>query len=168
MSSLPEISAELATYFSLATQSLGAALVGSAAQRIADGSIEAGQGCFRRLFRRGGGEDGPLVELPEGRSEERADQLLGALSTEDRQRLAEALTAWIDEQRDRTPDAARPDGARLDETRLDEARLAELIVAGAHTHTYNVTAQGANSAAIGSVGAGATFNFGSGRDGGGA
>ncbi|WP_406160216.1 DUF1552 domain-containing protein [Streptomyces sp. NBC_01005] len=153
MSSLPEISAELATYFSLATQSLGAALVGSAAQRIADGSIEAGQGCFRRLFRRGGGEDGTLVELPEGRSEERADQLLGALSTEDRQRLAEALMAWIDEQRDRTPDAAR---------------LAELIAAKAHTHTYNVTAQGANSAAIGSVGAGATFNFGSGRDGGGA
>ncbi|MDV9197268.1 hypothetical protein [Streptomyces sp. Wh19] len=158
MSSLPEISAELATYFSLATQSLGAALVGSAAQRIADGSIEAGQGCFRRLFRRGGGEDGTLVELPEGRSEERADQLLGALSTEDRQRLAEALMAWIDEQRDRSPDAAR----------LDEARLAELIAAKAHTHTYNVTAQGANSAAIGSVGAGATFNFGSGRDGDGA
>ncbi|MCX4847342.1 hypothetical protein [Streptomyces sp. NBC_00893] len=164
MSSLPEISAELATYFSLATESLGAALVGSAAQRIADGSIEAGQGCFRRLFRRGG-EDDTRVELPEDRSEERADQLLGALSAEDRQRLAEALLAWIDEQRDGTPDEARPDGVRP-----DEARLAELIAAKAQTHTYNVTAQGPNSAAIGSVGAGATFHFGSGsgRDGGGA
>lgn len=159
MISLPEISAELATYFSLAAGTLGTALVGSAAQRVADGSIEAGQGYFRRLFRRDGGEDSP-VELPEGRSEERADELLGTLSAEDRLRLAEALTAWVGEHRDRRPEEAHP----------GEARLAELIAAKAHTTTYNVTAHGPNSAAIGSVGHGATFHFGggSGRDGAGA
>lgn len=79
MTSLPDISAELATYFSLATEAVGAAMVASAAQRITDGSIDAGQGYFRRIFRRGSGEDTPIA-LPEGRSEQRADQLLGALS----------------------------------------------------------------------------------------
>ncbi|MEV5986158.1 hypothetical protein AB0L85_14185 [Streptomyces sp. NPDC052051] len=118
-----------------------------AAQRIADGSTEWGQGCFRRLFRRGGGEDTALA-LPEGRSEQRADHLLGALSPEDRQRLAEALTVWLGEQRDRRP---------------DEARLAELMAAApAPARTYHVTAHGPNSAAIGSVGDGATFHLGGG------
>ncbi|MEV0280007.1 hypothetical protein AB0I22_26945 [Streptomyces sp. NPDC050610] len=149
MSSFPEISAELATYFSLATETLGAAMVASAAQRIADGSIDAGQGYFRRLFRRGSGEDAPIA-LPEGRSEERADHLLGVLSPEDRHRLAAALEAWLGEQRDSTP---------------DEARLAELMSAApAPARAYHVTAHGPNSAAIGSVGDGATFRFGGGGD----
>ncbi|MCX4658093.1 hypothetical protein [Streptomyces uncialis] len=147
MTSLPEISAELATYFSLAAGTLGAAMVASAAQRITDGSIEAGQGCFRRLFRGGSGEEA-VVALPAGHSEQRADQLLGSLSPEDRERLAEALTAWVGEQRDH---------------RLEEARLAELLVdAKAPTRTYHVTAHGPNSAAVGSVGDGATFHFGGG------
>ncbi|MGV9885143.1 hypothetical protein [Streptomyces sp. NPDC003006] len=147
MTSLPEISAELATYFSLAAETLGAAMVASAAQRVTDGSIDAGQGYFRGLFRRGSGEDTPIT-LPEGRSEQRADQLLGALSPEDRQRLATALTAWLGEQRDRRP---------------DEARLAELMAAApAPTRSYHVTAHGPDSAAIGSVGDGATFHFGGG------
>ncbi|MBT2900164.1 hypothetical protein [Streptomyces sp. McG3] len=147
MTSLPEISAELATYFSLTAEVLGAAMVASAAQRLTDGSIDAGQGYFRRLFRRGGGEDTP-IGLPEGRSERRADELLGALSPEDRERLAAALTAWVGEQRDRRP---------------DEARLAELVAsAPAPNRTYNVTAQGPNSAAFGSVGDGAAFHFGGG------
>ncbi|MYY09530.1 hypothetical protein GT204_11540 [Streptomyces sp. SID4919] len=151
MTSLPEISAELATYFSLAAGTLGAARVASAAQRITDGSIEAGQGYFRRLFR--GGEEA-VVALPAGHSEQRADQLLGSLSPEDRARLAEALTAWVGEQRDH---------------RLEEARLAELLVgAKAPTRTYHVTAHGPNSAAVGSVGDGATFHFGGGRHGDGA
>ncbi|MGC9497805.1 hypothetical protein [Streptomyces sp. WG7] len=146
MTSLPEISAELATYFALAAETLGVAMVASAAQRVTDGSIDAGQGYFRRLFRRGG-EDTPLA-LPEGGSEQRADRLLGELSPEDRQRLAAALTAWLGEQRDRRP---------------DQARLADLLAAApAPTRTYHVTAHGPNSAAIGSVGDGATFNFGGG------
>ncbi|GLF95097.1 hypothetical protein [Streptomyces yaizuensis] len=147
MASLPAISAELAAYFSLAAQTLGAAMVASAAQRITDGSIEAGQGHFRRLFRRGGGEDTPLA-LPEGRSEQRADELLDGLSAEDRQRLAEALLAWLGEQGDHEP---------------DEARLAELVAAApSPTCTYHVTAHGPHSAAVGSVGDGATFHFGGG------
>ncbi|MEU7045644.1 hypothetical protein AB0A77_31935 [Streptomyces varsoviensis] len=147
MTSFPEISAELATYFSLAAETLGAAVVASAAQRIADGSIEVGQGCFRRLFRRRG-EDTPIA-LPEGRSEPRADHLLGALSAEDRHRLAAALMAWLGEQGDRGWDAAR---------------LADLMTAApAPTRTYHVAAHGPNSAAIGSVGDGATFRFGVGR-----
>ncbi|MEV0266275.1 hypothetical protein AB0I49_33710 [Streptomyces sp. NPDC050617] len=177
MSSFPEISAELAAYFSLAAETLGAAMVGSAAQRIADGSIDAGQGCFRRLFRRGSGGDTPIA-LPGGRSEHRADQLLGVLSPEDRDRLAAALTTWIGEQRDRGPDragldgagldgagldGAGLDGAGLDGARLDEARLVELMAAApAPARTYHVTAHGPNSAAIGSVGDGATFRFGGG------
>ncbi|MFE3678362.1 hypothetical protein [Streptomyces griseus] len=147
MTGLPEISAELATYFSLTAEVLGAAMVASAAQRLTDGSIDAGQGYFRRIFRRDSGEDTPIA-LPEGRSEQRADQLLGALSIEDRQRLAAALTAWLGEQRDRRP---------------DEARLAELMAAAPTSNrTYHVTATGPNSAAIGSVGNGATFHFGGG------
>ncbi|MER7968577.1 hypothetical protein ABTX35_06125 [Streptomyces sp. NPDC096080] len=155
MISLPEISAELATYFSMAAGTLGTALMEGAAQRVADGSIEAGQGYFRRLFRLDEADDSQ-VELPQGGSEERADALLGALSSEDRLRLAEALAAWVGEVRDRQP--GKP--------HLGEARLAELIGEKVHTATYNVTANGPNSAAIGSVGPSATFHFGgSGRDG---
>ncbi|MFE6777248.1 hypothetical protein [Streptomyces sp. NPDC057702] len=146
MTSLPEISAELATYFSLSVEVLGAAVVASAAQRMSDGSIDAGQGYFRRLFR--SSREDVLMPFPEGRSEQRADQLLGALSSKDRQRLASALTAWLGEQRNGCP---------------DEARLAELMAAGpAPTRVHHVTAYGSNSAAIGSVGDGATFHFGGG------
>jgi hypothetical protein len=146
MTSLPEISTELATYFSLAAETLGAAMVASAAQRITDGSINTGQGYFRRLFRRGGSEDTPIA-LPEGRSEERADQLLGALLPEDRQRLAAALTVWLREQCDRLP---------------GEARLAELMAADPAHIRRGPTTYGSYSPVIGSVGSNATFNFGGG------
>lgn len=146
MTSLPEISTELATYFSLAAETLGAAMVASAAQRITDGSINTGQGYFRRLFRRSGSEDTPIA-LPEGRSEERADQLLDALLPEDRQRLAAALTAWLRERWDHRP---------------DEARLAQLMAAASAPASIHVTTNGANSPAIGSVGPNATIQFGDG------
>ncbi|MFF3495298.1 hypothetical protein ACFYWS_28560 [Streptomyces sp. NPDC002795] len=145
MTGLPEISTDLATYFSMAANTLGAAMVASAAQRITDGSIEAGRGYFRRLFRREDGRETSLV-LTGDRSEQRADQLLGSLSAEDRARLADALTTWVCERRH--------------EGGLDEGRLAQLLAAPAAAPTYNVTSHGAHSAAIGQVGPNATFNLG--------
>ncbi|WP_323377114.1 hypothetical protein [Streptomyces smaragdinus] len=146
MTSLPEISTELATYFALASGALGTGIASTAAQRITDGTIDAGQGFFRRLFRIGG-EDAPITP-PEDLDAQRADQLLGALSAEDRRRLAVALVAWR---------AEHPDGP------LDAARLVKLMTDPDSGDTYNVAAHGPNSVAVGSVGDGATFNVGGSR-----
>ncbi|MGW0464545.1 hypothetical protein ACWDX6_04600 [Streptomyces sp. NPDC003027] len=151
MSELLHISAELAPYFATAAGAFGTALATTAAQRITDESVARGPGVFRRIFRRDDGSV-PSLDLNDGLEESRADELLNALGTAEREQLARALLTWLRER----------------DSGLDPDRLLELVRSAApgttHTTTYNVTSRGAGSLAVGSVGEGATFHLGGGAD----
>ncbi|MFJ8664339.1 hypothetical protein [Streptomyces sp. NPDC093600] len=151
MSELLHISAELAPYFATAAGVFGTALATTAAQRITDESVMRGPGVFRRIFRRDDGSE-PALDLTDGLEESRADELLNALGTAEREQLARALIAWLRER----------------DSGLDPDRLLELVRSAAsgttHTTTYNVTSRGAGSLAVGSVGEGAVFHLGGGGD----
>ncbi|MFB7473636.1 hypothetical protein [Kitasatospora sp. NPDC056184] len=84
----------IAPYFTVAATAFGTQLAEEAAQRVATGTADAGEGFFRRLFGRRSGEVAEVLDrhdLPE----ERVDGLLGGLDEADRARLAAALTAWL-------------------------------------------------------------------------
>ncbi|GAB7033868.1 hypothetical protein AB0G35_26635 [Streptomyces sp. NPDC021749] len=145
MSDLATVSAEIAPYLTMAANSLGTSVISAAQQRIAERTVTAGEGFFRRLLRRGDGTDrGPVGGT--GRlllDEERADALdglLAALGDDERRLLAEAVAAWLAEPADRR------DGPRL-LRQID--RLAPS--AGGRTVHHHVTATGQGSIAAGEI-----------------
>ncbi|MFE2111425.1 hypothetical protein ACFXAF_36960 [Kitasatospora sp. NPDC059463] len=136
----------IAPYFTVAATTFGTQLAQEAAQRVATGTADAGEGFFRRLFGRRSGEvPGALVRhnLPE----DEVDRLLLGLSEYDRIRLAEALATWLD--------GGATDG-------LAPERLVEAVRA-VHVEQpgpVTVTTNGPNSIAVNTIGNGATFNLG--------
>ncbi|MFG2135382.1 hypothetical protein [Streptomyces sp. NPDC048650] len=123
MSDLATVSAEIAPYLALAANSLGTSVVSAAQQRIADRTVTAGEGFFRRLLHRGDGPLGdgdgrPLLDL---RRADALDELLAALDDRERQLLSAAVTAWLHAPADRRDAShlleqiarrASPEGAR--------------------------------------------------------
>ncbi|ARF56924.1 hypothetical protein [Streptomyces gilvosporeus] len=112
MSDLVTVSAEIAPYLTLAANSLGTAVIAAAQQRIAERTVTAGEGFFRRLLhgrdglgdggqrdgRPGTGADGPVLDA---RRADALDRLLADLGDEDRRLLSDAVTAWLREPADR-------------------------------------------------------------------
>ncbi|UZJ31621.1 hypothetical protein [Streptomyces endophytica] len=145
MSDLATVSAEIAPYLTMAANSLGTSVISAAQQRIAERTVTAGEGFFRRLLRRGDGADGDPVG-DGGRlvlDRERADDLdgrLAALGDDERRVLAEAVGAWL------AGPADRRDGSQL--LRQIE-RLAG--AAGGRTVHHHVTATGQGSIAAGEI-----------------
>ncbi|MFE4517408.1 hypothetical protein ACFRMQ_24800 [Kitasatospora sp. NPDC056783] len=136
----------IAPYFTVAATTFGTHLAQEAAQRVATGTVDAGEGFFRRLFGRSSGEvPGALVRhnLPE----EEVDLLLNGLSEADRVRLAEALSTWL---RGGATNGFAPE-------RLVEAVRA---VHAEQSGPVTITTYGDQSPAIEKVGDNATFNFG--------
>ncbi|MFG3119422.1 hypothetical protein ACGF4C_34300 [Streptomyces sp. NPDC048197] len=148
MSDLATVSAEIAPYLTMAANSLGTSVISAAQQRIAERTVTAGEGFFRRLLRRGDGVDGadggPVGG--DGRvllDQERADALdrqLAALGDDERRLLAEAVAVWLAEPADRR------DGPHL-LRQID--RLA--APAGGRTVHHHVTATGRGSIAAGEI-----------------
>ncbi|MFI7103362.1 hypothetical protein ACIBK8_28905 [Streptomyces sp. NPDC050161] len=109
MSDLATVSAEVAPFLALAANSLGSTVLSTAQQRIADRTVTAGEGFFRRLLRRdsdGGDQDrgsigGGTEPLLDTRTADTLDGLLARLDDRDRQLLSDAITAWLAEPADR-------------------------------------------------------------------
>ncbi|WP_328385154.1 hypothetical protein OHS81_14250 [Streptomyces sp. NBC_00400] len=114
MSELANVSAEIAPYLALAANSMGTSVLTAAQQRIAERTVTAGEGFFRRLLRRDDGTDSGLGEgtapgLGEGatpplldtRRADALDELLARLDDQERQLLSAALAAWLRSPADR-------------------------------------------------------------------
>ncbi|PBC84377.1 hypothetical protein SAMN05428945_1017 [Streptomyces sp. 2224.1] len=114
MSELANVSAEIAPYLALAANSMGTSVLTAAQQRIAERTVTAGEGFFRRLLRRDDGTDAGLGEgadpgLGEGaatplldlRRADALDALLARLDDQERHLLSAALTAWLRSPADR-------------------------------------------------------------------
>ncbi|MFI9047955.1 hypothetical protein [Streptomyces sp. NPDC053427] len=137
MSDLATVSAEIAPYLALAANSLGTSVITAAQQRIAERTVTAGEGFFRRLLHRGDdglGDDGtrPLLDT---RRADALDELLAGLDDRDRQLLSTAVTAWL-----RAPEDHRDAPHLLD-------HISRLASAAGPPTTNNVTATGRNSIA---------------------
>ncbi|MFE6867918.1 hypothetical protein ACFVFS_15290 [Kitasatospora sp. NPDC057692] len=116
----------IAPYFTVAATAFGTQLAEEAAQRVATGTADAGEGFFRRLFGRRSGEVAEVLDrhdLPE----ERVDGLLAGLGEEDRARLAAALLAWL-----RGPAA---DGLRAE--RLVETVRKQVVINSSGERAFN-------------------------------
>lgn len=140
MSDLATVSAEIAPYLTLAANSLGTSVITAAQQRIAERTVTAGEGFFRRLLGRGDGAGGDLgAGTAQPLDTDRADALdalLADLTDQERHLLSAAVTAWL-----RAP-ADQRDAARL----LDHVcRLASS--ADGHTVYNTPTATGQGSIA---------------------
>ncbi|MFG2531355.1 hypothetical protein [Streptomyces sp. NPDC048516] len=149
MSELANVSAEIAPYLALAANSMGTSVITAAQQRIAERTVTAGEGFFRRLLRRGDGTGSGLGEgaapgpgegtarpLLDTRRADTLDELLASLDDQERHLLSAAVTAWL-----RSP-ADRRDAPHFLEhvTRLAPA-------AGTHTVHNTPTATGQGSIA---------------------
>lgn len=101
MSDLATVSAEIAPYLVVAANSLGTTVLTTAQQRLADHTVTAGEGFFRRLLRRGapGGEEAPLgggtEPLLDADRADALDALLARLDDRERQLLAAAVADWL-------------------------------------------------------------------------
>ncbi|REK87038.1 hypothetical protein DY245_28940 [Streptomyces inhibens] len=99
MSDLATVSAEIAPYLALAANSLGTSVITAAQQRIAERTVTAGEGFFRRLVRRGdgagGGLGGATQPLLDAERADVLDELLAGLTDEERQLLSAAVAAWL-------------------------------------------------------------------------
>ncbi|MFI0213397.1 hypothetical protein [Streptomyces lydicus] len=142
MSDLATVSAEIAPYLALAANSLGTSVITAAQQRIAERTVTAGEGFFRRLLRRGddagggldGGADQPLLDADRA---DALDALLVSLTDQERQVLSAAVTSWL-----RAP-AARRDAPHL----LDQVtRLASFAGGSTVYNTPTATGQGSIAA----------------------
>ncbi|MFI9355535.1 hypothetical protein [Streptomyces lydicus] len=145
MSDLATVSAEIAPYLALAANSLGTSVITAAQQRIAERTVTAGEGFFRRLLRRGdadggldggldGGADQPLLDADRA---DALDALLASLTDQERQVLAAAVASWL-----RAP-AARRDAPHL----LDQVtRLASFTGGTTVYNTPTATGQGSIAA----------------------
>ncbi|MEV0372256.1 hypothetical protein AB0I10_20895 [Streptomyces sp. NPDC050636] len=100
MSELATVSAEIAPYLALAANSLGTSVITAAQQRIAERTVTAGEGFFRRLLHRGTADDGtgphgtaqPLLDAQRA---DALDELLARLDDQERLLLSAAVTAWL-------------------------------------------------------------------------
>ncbi|WP_275463434.1 hypothetical protein [Streptomyces noursei] len=98
MSDLATVSAEIAPYLALAANSLGTSVLTTAQDRLADRTVTAGEGFFRRLLHRrddslgDGAADRPHLDTDRA---DALDRLLATLDDHDRRLLADALTAWL-------------------------------------------------------------------------
>ncbi|MGX1760010.1 hypothetical protein ACWIG5_24385 [Streptomyces lydicus] len=114
MSELANVSAEIAPYLALAANSMGTSVLTAAQERIAERTVTAGEGFFRRLLRRDDGTDSGLGEgaapsTDEGvapppldtRRADALDALLARLDDQERHLLSAALTAWLRSPADR-------------------------------------------------------------------
>ncbi|WP_327681516.1 hypothetical protein [Kitasatospora sp. NBC_00458] len=143
---LTDISA-IAPYFTIAATTFGTQLAQEATQRVAEGTVDAGQGFFRRLFGRRSDEVAEALDshqLDEGQ----VDALLTGLNETDRRRLAQALSSWLG--------GATTSG-------LAAERLVELVQAAApagSTAPGPVTSYGDRTINGGTFGDKNTFNFG--------
>ncbi|MFE4023078.1 hypothetical protein ACFXPZ_37750 [Streptomyces sp. NPDC059101] len=143
MSDLVTVSAEMAPYLALAANGLGTSILIAAQDRMAERTVSAGEGFFRRLLHRLHDAD-----LSDGTTELRLDTdradaldaLLAALDDHDRQLLAGALTAWLD-----SPAGDRDAAGFRDHV----ARLAAST--GPRTVHHHVTATGDHSLAAGEI-----------------
>ncbi|MCX4970189.1 hypothetical protein OHA98_36630 [Streptomyces sp. NBC_00654] len=110
MSELISIATALAPAFTSAATMFGSAVLTSASDRIADQTVTAGEGFFRRLVSRNRETGGEQATDPAGAptqgahgtdsglDAERADELdalLDSLDEEERRKLAQAVTAWL-------------------------------------------------------------------------
>ncbi|MFI0709533.1 hypothetical protein ACH4SK_02535 [Streptomyces inhibens] len=109
MSDLATVSAEIAPYLALAANSLGTSVITAAQQRIAERTVTAGEGFFRRLVRRGdgagdglgGGLGGAAEPLLDAERADALDELLAGLSDEERRLLSVAVASWLRAPADR-------------------------------------------------------------------
>ncbi|MFB7517701.1 hypothetical protein [Streptomyces sp. NPDC056144] len=155
MSELLTVTAEVAPYLSTFFGTLGGAVATTAVQRVADGSVDAGEGFLRRLVPWGDRTDPELLDEDE---ERQADAGLSRLDEDERRELAGVLTDWLAEAEE---DGVVPDPERLVELvreRETDPEAAALAPPPAVTKTY--TTSGPNSPIIDKVGDNATFNFG--------
>ncbi|MGG2465824.1 hypothetical protein ACO0M4_39705 [Streptomyces sp. RGM 3693] len=100
MSDLASVSAEIAPYLVLAANSLGTSVLTAAQDRLAERTVTAGEGFFRRLLHRRDGtvtlgdDDTTRPHLDTDRADA-LDELLATLNDHDRRLLATALTNWL-------------------------------------------------------------------------
>lgn len=133
---LMDIAQELAPYLTGLAGALGTTVMTQATERLSEVAVEEGEGFFRRLFREHGRSrarpalDGPTADRLDGRLRE--------LAAEDRDRLAEALAAWL-----------RGEPGRLDEGHL-MAHVRKTVEGSAVVHNSAVT-HGPNSIAVNQV-----------------
>ncbi|WP_380279929.1 hypothetical protein [Kitasatospora purpeofusca] len=116
----------IAPYFTVAATAFGTQLAQEAAQRVATGTTDAGEGFFRRLFGRRSGEVAEVLDrhdLPE----ERVDGLLNGLDETGRARLAAALQAWLHD----------PAADRLSAERLVEAVHKQVVINSYGERAFN-------------------------------
>ncbi|UQA93607.1 hypothetical protein [Streptomyces halobius] len=102
MSDLATVSAEIAPYLALAANSLGTSVITTAQQRLAEHTVTAGEGFFRRLLHRdsadddgtgtGGSTTQPLLDAQRA---DALDELLARLDDQERRLLSAAVTAWL-------------------------------------------------------------------------
>ncbi|MEU5215307.1 hypothetical protein AB0G79_03790 [Streptomyces sp. NPDC020807] len=153
MSELLTVTAEVAPYLSTFFGAVGGAVATRAVDRVADTTVEAGEGFLRRLVPWG---DRPDPELLDADEERRADEGLSRLDEDERRQLAEVLTDWLAEAEE---DGVVPDPERLVAlVRERETDPETAAPAPAVTKTY--TTYGSKSPIIDKVGDNATFNFG--------
>ncbi|QHC25966.1 hypothetical protein [Streptomyces sp. GS7] len=123
----------------MAANSLGASVLTAAQDLIAERTVTAGEGFFRRLLHRRDDTDlgddtaGPLLDT---RRADALDALLATLDDHDRRLLATAVAAWL-----RSPAGQRD----AEEFRDQVTRLAS--VTGPQTVHYTPTATGQGSIA---------------------
>ncbi|WP_344031811.1 hypothetical protein [Streptomyces luteireticuli] len=91
-----DIAQDLAPYLTGLAGALGTSVMTQATERFSEVAVAEGEGFFRRLLR----EHGRSRATPalDGPTADRLDGLLRGLGAEDRNRLAEALTAWLGEE----------------------------------------------------------------------
>ncbi|MFE0174455.1 hypothetical protein ACFWZ2_19240 [Streptomyces sp. NPDC059002] len=136
MSELFGVSTELAPAFVDVANLLGASVLRSASDRIADQSVARGEGFFRRLFTANGRGSGGLSTDDAERADE-LDALIERLGPDERRQLVEALRAWLD-------------GPRQD---LDEGHLLHHVRRIAQPQAAPVTYNTAHAYAPGSIAA---------------
>ncbi|WP_274913935.1 hypothetical protein [Streptomyces sp. WZ-12] len=139
MTDLATVSTEIAPYLAIAANSLGTSVLTAAQDRIAERTVTAGEGFFRRLLHRRDtalGED-PAQPLLDADRADALDRLLATLDDGDRRLLAAALTAWLN-----SPEHDA-DGFRR--------HVAQLAAGGPRITYNNPTATGQGSIAAGEI-----------------
>ncbi|MEU9090242.1 hypothetical protein [Streptomyces sp. NPDC048428] len=137
MSPLFDLAGQLAPHFSFFLGRMVDGVMDSAVQRIADRSVDAGEGAFRSLVG-GDGQETDDAAGPTAPDAAELDRLLSRLTDTDRARLAAALATWLN----------GPPGRHdlVDLLRTPEPAPAPSV---------SVTSRGDHNTVIGSVG---TFN----------
>ncbi|MCK7627759.1 hypothetical protein MUU72_32485 [Streptomyces sp. RS10V-4] len=151
MPDLATVSAEIAPYLALAANSLGTSVLTAAQDRIAERTVTAGEGFFRRLLHRRDGApaalDAPATDRPPLDTDcaDALDEMLAALDDHDRRLLATALRAWL-----RSPAADRDAGHFRDHV--------DRLATAPRTAHHHPTTYGDHSIAAGEIHG--TINFG--------